>query len=143
MATMRRAWISALKPVVAMVFLGFTAVCYLVASAGPRLTIIRTTEWTAIEGRFLGEYSLGFDRLRIATVDKRVVVCDLAGNWGPDLKLRAGVNTTETMFGSVPASNGPNIEPTCEVKRGQTYRVTVWGNNGSGWSRPSSTEVQF
>jgi hypothetical protein len=94
-----------------------------------------------IEGRFLGEYSLGFERLKIQAGSTSV--CDLVGDWNSNLELRAGVNTAATMFVDEEAKSAPDPSRECRLERGQRYRATVWGNNGYGTIRPASIDVEF
>ena len=110
---------------------------------GPTLSVYPADRCVRIEGRFLGEYSLGFERVRIDEIRTGAVICDLSGRTTADIDLVAGINTPETMFGS-----GTNVvfragSDSCRLASGKSYRITAWGNNGSGNVRPSSVSIQF
>jgi hypothetical protein len=111
--------------------------------AGPGLSAHRIGDRIHVEGRFLGEYSLGFERVRIEDAATGAVICDVSGRTSADLDLRPGANTPATMF-----ERGATVQfrvgaGTCRLSSGHGYRVTAWGNNGWGSVRPSSIHVRF
>jgi hypothetical protein len=118
-------------------------VAYSVSMSGPLLTAYPGDGSVRIEGRFLGEYVLGFERLKIQAGSTSRIVCDLEGHWSSDLELRGGVNTVATMFPRDRSRSTPDSTRECRLARGQRYRVTVWGNNGWGHVRPASIDVEF
>lgn len=96
-----------------------------------------------IEGRFLGEYVLGFERLTIQTASTFRTACDLVGTWSSDLNLRVGVNTIGTIFLDDGRISPADSRRECRLDRGGRYRVTVWGNSGYGRVRPASVHAEF
>ena len=66
--------------------------------AGPALSVYPADRGSRIEGRFLGEYALDFERVRIDEIETGAVMCDLSGRTTADIDLVAGVNTPQTMF---------------------------------------------
>src|SRR5262245_39370437 len=94
-------------PVLKVLGLSFAAVLTLVVVfvtyscqlAGPTLTALQRGDRLRVEGRFLGEYSLGFERVRIEDDKTQEVICDLSGRTTADIDLIAGLNTPQTMFG--------------------------------------------
>jgi hypothetical protein len=128
---------------VAVLFLAVGLVTYSWQVAGPRLSVYPVERGARIEGRFLGEYSLDFDRVRIEEIETGNVVCDVSGRTTADIDLVAGLNTPEPMFrpgATVVFRAGAD---SCPLANGTPYRVTAWGNNGSGNVRPSSVRIQF
>ena len=112
--------------------------------AGPHLTVARRAGTVHIAGRFLGEYSLGFERLSITSAGSEVVVCGFLGSTTADVVLRPGLNTPQSLFGpTAQVSVAPGAPTECRLTPGRSYRVTVWGNNGSGRVRPSSIDVHL
>ena len=112
--------------------------------AGPHLTVARRAGTVHIAGRFLGEYSLGFERLSITSAGSEVVVCGFLGSTTADVVLRPGLNTPQSLFGpAAQVSVAPGAPTECRLTPGRSYRVTVWGNNGSGRLRPSSIDVHL
>ena len=110
---------------------------------GPTLTALQRGDHVRVEGRFLGEYSLGFERVRIEDPETGAVICDMSGRTNADIDLAVGVNTPQTMFGAgsdVIFRAGSGV---CQLARGQSYELTAWGNNGSGNIRASSILLQF
>jgi hypothetical protein len=65
------------------------------------------------------------------------------GSTTADLHLAAGTNTLETMFTPGAAMQFRSGSGSCALANGQSYQVTVWGNNGWGNVRASSVTVQF
>lgn len=111
--------------------------------AGPHLTVARRADTVHIAGRFLGEYSLGFERLSITSAGSEVV-CGFLGSTTADVVLRPGLNTPQSLFGpTAEVSVAPGAPNECRLTPGHSYRVTVWGNNGSGRVRPSSIDVHL
>ena len=123
--------------------LGVVVAMYSCQVAGPRLTAHQRGDHLRVEGRFLGEYSLGFERVRIEEHQTRSVICDMSGRTTADVDLIAGANTPETMFGpesEVVFRAGPGA---CQLLPGKSYRLTAWGNNGWGNVRASSILLRF
>jgi hypothetical protein len=118
-------------------------VTYSCQIAGPRLTAHQRGDHLRVEGRFLGEYSLGFERVRIEDPETRNVICEMFGRTTADVDLIAGPNTPQTMFGpesEVVFHAGPAA---CQLVPGKSYRLTAWGNNGWGNVRASSIVLRF
>jgi hypothetical protein len=112
--------------------------------AGPHLSASRGAEVVHIQGRFLGEYSLRFERTRVALAGSDEPVCEFFGTTRADIDLQPGLNTPKTMFGpTARVAAAPGTPGACHIVPGETYRVTAWGNNGWGRVRPSSILVQF
>ena len=132
-----------------LVFAGASALTAALAAhscfvAGPHLTVARRAGTVHIAGRFLGEYSLGFERLSITSAGSEVVVCGFLGSTTADVVLRPGLNTPQSLFGpTAQVSVAPGAPTECRLTPGRSYRVTVWGNNGSGRVRPSSIDVHL
>jgi hypothetical protein len=128
---------------VAVLVLAVGLVTYLWQVAGPTLSVYPVERGVHIEGRFLGEYSLDFERVRIDEIETDTVVCDVSGRTTADIDLVAGRNTPETMFrpGATVVFRAGN--GSCPLASGTSYRVTAWGNNGAGNVRPSSVRIQF
>jgi hypothetical protein len=111
--------------------------------AGPHLTVARRADAVHIAGRFLGEYSLGFERLSITSAGSELV-CGFLGSTTADVVLRPGLNTPQSLFGpTAQVSVAPGAPNECRLTPGHSYRVTVWGNTGSGRVRPSSIDVHL
>jgi hypothetical protein len=111
--------------------------------AGPVLSVYPADHGLHIEGRFLGEYSLDFERVRIDEIETGAVICDLSGRTTADIDLVAGVNTPPTMFQSGATVVFRVGSDSCRLVDGKSYRVTAWGNNGWGNVRASSVRIQF
>ncbi len=111
--------------------------------AGPRLSAHRIGNRVHVEGRFLGDYSLDFERVRIEDAATGAVICDVSGRTSADLDLQPGANTPETMFERGSAVLFRIGAGTCRLSSSQDYRVTAWGNNGWGNVRPASIHIRF
>jgi hypothetical protein len=122
---------------------GAAFLAYSMERAGPHLTAeLRGDRWH-IEGRFLSEYSLGFERVKIVDAETSGVICEFAGDTNADIDLVQGINTPAMMFGGDTKLISTQSSRTCELKSGQVYEVTAWGNNGFGKIRPSSIQVRI
>src|SRR5689334_16344728 len=84
----------------AVLVLAVGLVTYSCQFAGPVLSVYPADHGLHIEGRFLDEYSLDFERVRIDEIETGAVICDLSGRTTADIDLVAGVNTPPTMFQS-------------------------------------------
>ncbi len=118
-------------------------VTYSCQLAGPTLSVYPAGHGVHIEGRFLGEYELGFERVRIDEIGTGTVVCDLSGSTNADIDLSAGLNTPQTMFQPDVAVVFRAGADSCRLADGKGYRVTAWGNNGWGNVRASSVRIRF
>jgi type II secretory pathway pseudopilin PulG len=111
---------------------------------GPRLEVSRSSNGLHVQGRFLGEYALGFDRVRIVDAATGAIVCDLLGSADSDMDLRPGTNDPSTMFGAgTSLSPQPGTASRFQLQPGRVYRITVWGNNGSGYVRSSRISIRL
>jgi hypothetical protein len=119
----------------------FARACFFV---GPALEVTRSGETVHVAGRFLGEYSLGFERVQVREAGSDRIICDFVGRSNADVDLRPGRNPPVSLFGAdarmVPRRGAP---PECRLERGSRYQVRAWGNNGSGRVRPSSVVVRL
>ena len=122
----------------AVLVLVMVFVTYSCQIAGPTLTALPRGDHLRVEGRFLGEYELGFERVRIEDDKTQEVICDLSGRTTADIDLIAGLNTPQTMFGPEAEVTFRGGSEACQLERGKGYRVTAWGNNGWGNVRASS-----
>jgi hypothetical protein len=128
---------------VAVLVAGAAFLAYSIERAGPHLTAeLRGDRWH-IEGRFLGEYSLGFQRVKIVDVATGGVICGFAGDTSADVDLVQGINTPAMMFSGDATLASTQASRTCELEPGRVYEVTAWGNNGFGKIRPSSIQVRI
>src|SRR5690606_27220072 len=96
-----------------------------------------------IAGRFLGEYSLGFQRVKIVDAATSNVICEFVGDTNADIDLAQGINTPAMMFGRDTKLVSMEASGTCELKPGQLYEVIAWGSNGFGKIRPSTIRVRI
>src|SRR5262245_50297835 len=115
---------------VSIVVAGIAFLAYACGIAGPHLTAVAVSDGWHIEGRVLGEYSLGFERVRITDVDSGAVICDVSGQLQSDLDLARGINTPATMFGRDADVIFHRGSDACQLMSGRGYLVTAWGNNG-------------
>jgi hypothetical protein len=129
--------------VIVIVGIGAGVVGYRIWIAGPHLSVRPQGVGVRIEGRLFGEYNLGFKRVRITDSEMGIVSCEWVGDVSADLDLRPGANTTATMFSFDKSHAAPLPASDCQLERGRTYRVTVWGNNGFALIRKSSVDVHF
>jgi len=67
--------------VIALVVFVIGLTTYSCLIAGPHLTARGSGDGIRIEGRFLGEYSLGFNRVQIRDIGSDAVICDIVGSW--------------------------------------------------------------
>lgn len=134
-------WISAIGSLAGLSTMA--GLLYSCQFAGPKLSIHARDNGVRIQGRFLGEYDLGFERVRINQTTTGHVVCEVVGTAKADLHLIAGTNTREMMFGPAATVEFRSGSESCSLAKGQTYAVTIWGNNGWGNVRASSLRVQF
>jgi hypothetical protein len=116
---------------------------YLSQIAGPGLSARRIGDRVRVEGRFLGEYALDFERVRIEEAASGAAICDFAWRTPADLDLAPGVNTPVTMFAQGSVVTFRVGGGACRLVPGQRYRVTAWGNNGWGTVRPTSIDIRF
>lgn len=127
----------------AIVVAGTIFVAYTIVRAGPDLTAELDGDRWHIEGRFLGEYSLGFRRVKIVDAATSIVICEIAGNTNADIDLAQGINTPAMMFGRDARFVSVMPSGTCELKLGRLYDVIAWGNNGFGEVRPSAIRIRM
>lgn len=117
---------------------------YSCAVAGPALTSSASGAGVLVQSRFLGEYALGFERVRISETDTGAVVCDFSGDLSSDIHLAAGLNLPDAMFGPGRSAKPlPEGADACRLDQGRPYSVTVWGNNGWGYVRSTTVRVQL
>ena len=120
------------------------AIAYPVFIAGPDLKASSRGDGVHLEGRFLGEYALGFERFEIRDGISGNLLCKLAGSFPSDVDLRPGLNTPLSMFGAdARVDSHPGTVAECHLAAGHRYKITAWGNNGCGFVLPSSISVQF
>lgn len=105
-----------------------------------------------LENIFLDEYYLGFNKLKIQSIQNHTLICEIEHSHMPhpedqqqvnthqvsihqannkqQIRLKKGFNDELSIWGS--AFQHPTAKP-CLLKN-ETYIVSVWGNNGSGFS---------
>jgi hypothetical protein len=118
-------------------------VVYSCENAGPRLSATVVGDRLHIKGRFLGEYELGFQRVRIQDAASEAVICDMSGDVNADVDLTPGINTPSTMFGHDVQVTFQNGSGACQLLANHEYVVTLWGNNGFGNVRSSSIPIRL
>jgi len=128
---------------VSIVVAGVAVLAYAWGVARPRLTAVPIGDRWRIEGRFLGEYALGFERLRITDAESDAVICDVSGRLPAGVDLARGFNTAARMFGPSAEARFLHGSDACQLMSGRGYLVTAWGNNGWGNVRPSSIRIRF
>lgn len=111
---------------------GIVYVCF----KGPSLTIEYKNDTVLIDSIFLGEYHLGFNRIKILDQVDQSVVCEIFASdiqtqneeieWSNQIKLHRGLNNAYSIF---TLNNTDTTKQKCELKN-QKYIVYVWGNNG-------------
>ncbi len=108
-------------------------------------TFVRNFSWGRwhIRGRFLGEYELGFERVRIKDAVSEAVICDISGDVNADFHLTPGINTPPTMFGHDVHVMFEYGSGACRLMANHDYVVTAWGNNGWGNVRSSSIRIRL
>lgn len=118
----------------------------------PNVHIYREQHEIILENNFLGEYYLGFNKLKIQSIQNHTLICEIEHSHMPhpedrqqvnthqvsihqannkqQIRLKKGINDELSIWGS--AFQHPTAKP-CLLKN-ETYMVSVWGNNGSGFS---------
>ena len=118
----------------------------------PNVHIYREQHEIILENIFLGEYYLGFNKLKIQSIQNHALLCEIEhhhmlypedrqqvnthqvsihqANNKQQIRLKKGINDELSIWGS--AFQHPTAKP-CLLKN-ETYIVSVWGNNGSGFS---------
>jgi hypothetical protein len=102
----------------------------------PNVYIYREQHEIILENIFLGEYYLGFNKLKIQSIQNHTLLCEiehphmLYPEDQQQIRLKKGINDELSIWGS--AFQHPTAKP-CLLKN-ETYIVSVWGNNGSGFS---------
>lgn len=118
----------------------------------PNVHIYREQHEIILENIFLGEYYLGFNKLKIQSIQNHTLICEIEHSHMPhpedrqqvnthqvsihqannkqQIRLKKGINDELSIWGS--AFQHPTAKP-CLLKN-ETYIVSVWGNNGSGFS---------
>ena len=118
----------------------------------PNVHIYREQHEIILENNFLGEYYLGFNKLKIQSIQNHTLICEIEHSHMPhpedrqqvnthqvsihqannkqQIRLKKGINDELSIWGS--AFQHPTVKP-CLLKN-ETYMVSVWGNNGSGFS---------
>lgn len=87
---------------------------------GPNLVISTTKNSVVINSVFLGDYHLGFSKIRI-------------------IQLKYGTNTEASIFGSAPQDG---LQKNCILNQ-QKYIVEVWGNNGFANQTKATTLIDL
>lgn len=118
----------------------------------PNVYIYREQHEIILENIFLDEYYLGFNKLKIQSIQNHTLICEIEHSHMPhpedqqqvnthqvsihqannkqQIRLKKGFNDELSIWGS--AFQHPTAKP-CLLKN-ETYIVSVWGNNGSGFS---------
>ena len=118
----------------------------------PNVHIYREQHEIILENIFLDEYYLGFNKLKIQSIQNHTLICEIEHSHMPhpedqqqvnthqvsihqannkqQIRLKKGINDELSIWGS--AFQHPTAKP-CLLKN-ETYIVSVWGNNGSGFS---------
>ncbi|MFW1748516.1 hypothetical protein ACG9XW_20245 [Acinetobacter guillouiae] len=102
----------------------------------PNVYIYREQHEIILENIFLGEYYLGFNKLKIQSIQNHTLLCEiehphmLHPEDRQQIRLKKGINDELSIWGST--FQHPTAKP-CLLKN-ETYIVSVWGNNGSGFS---------
>lgn len=113
----------------------FLFLFYLFNSPNAYITVKQ--EKVILENIFLGEYYLGFDKIEIYPESSHIALCAITHTKWTNLNhkkgqiiLTSGINTEQSIWGSTTFQF--NQKP-CLLQN-KTYVVSVWGNNGSGFS---------
>lgn len=118
----------------------------------PNVHIYHEQHEIILENIFLDEYYLGFNKLKIQSIQNHTLICEIEHSHMPhpedqqqvnthqvsihqannkqQIRLKKGFNDELSIWGS--AFQHPTAKP-CLLKN-ETYIVSVWGNNGSVFS---------
>ena len=118
----------------------------------PNVRIYHEEHEIILENIFLGEYYLDFNKLKIQSIQNHTLICEIEhphilypadrqkinthqvsihqANNKQQIRLKKGINDELSIWGS--AFQHPTVKP-CLLKN-ETYIVSIWGNNGSGFS---------
>ncbi len=127
----------------------------------PNVYIYREQHEIILENIFLGEYYLGFNKLKIQSIQNHTLICEIEhphilypedrqqvnthqvsihqANNKQQIRLKKGINDQLSIWGS--AFQHPTAKP-CLLKN-ETYIVSVWGNNGSGFSTRKRLKISI
>ena len=127
------------------------SICYPFVKS-PNVQVYNMQDEILLENIFLGEYYLGFDKIKIQSLSNHTVICEIKhypniyledpqqvyalkeythkGNYKQAIKLKKGSNDEQSIWGIAPKHSQ---KKPCLLKKG-TYTVSVWGNNGFGFS---------
>lgn len=111
---------------------------------GPNLVISTTKNSVVINSVFLGDYHLGFSKIRIIQYKNNALVCELIHRhyFRADdaiIQLKYGTNTEASIFGSAPQDG---LQKNCILNQ-QKYIVEVWGNNGFANQTKATTLIDL
>ena len=110
--------------------------------SGPSLRLTRDAEGIEVANVFLGEYYLGFDEVQVIEAGSGTVLFHATRGAGcalDEVRLVPGVNAAKQVHAagwSVVQAAGDLVP-----QLGHTYRITVRGNNGFGYSNRRSLTV--
>lgn len=103
----------------------------------PNVQVYKEKNTIILENIFLGEYYLGLNQLSIQSIPDYTLICKIKPPhyiFQEDNKqqiiLKKGLNNIQSIWSSESKSSE---QPTC-ILENKTYLISVWGNNGSGFS---------
>lgn len=127
------------------------SICYPFVKS-PNVKVYKERDEILLENIFLGEYYLGLDKIKIQSLSDHAVICEIEhypniyaedqqqvnaleeythkGNYKQAIKLKKGSNDEQSIWG-ITSKHSP--QKPCLLKK-ETYTVSVWGNNGFGFS---------
>lgn len=131
------------------IILGFLILYPFIKS--PHVHIYHEHNEIILENIFLGEYYLGFNKLKIQSIPSHTVICEIEYQSDTDfnpqrqhhvkeqIRLKKGFNDEQSIWGYIPKHTA---QKSCLLKN-ETYLVSVWGNNGSGFSMRKRLKITF
>jgi len=101
--------------------------------SGPSFDIQNRDKSFVINNLFLGEYGLGFEKIKIVDQNGQKIF---------ESSLRCCEPITLTAgFNEVVSESGEKSYFT--LGKNTTYKVTLFGNNGNGYSNPGTITIEF